>query len=170
MTTFCTTTPRQDRAIAAADHARMAFDLALAADFADDDRNYDDADAYGALLDTLPTTVEGLASIVGVLAYQQQALLDDVDEPELVSPFRTDADAFLFVQTIDEALTRMLAKQDKPSPQFDGRLSPLFTDPMVADAFRRAERDNGEPIPAVVEPAPRLIDGAVVAARELELA
>ena len=39
-----------DRAITAADRARMAFDLALAADFADDARNYDEADAYGDLL------------------------------------------------------------------------------------------------------------------------
>lgn len=86
MAAFCTITSRTDRAIAAADRARMAFDLALAADFADDARNYDEADAYGDLLDTLPTTVEGLAAVVGVLAHQQQALLSDDDEPELVSP------------------------------------------------------------------------------------
>jgi hypothetical protein len=110
----------------------------------------------------LPVTVEGIAALVGVLAYQQQALLDDVDEPELVSPFRTDADAFLFVQTLDDALTRMLARQQKPVPGFDGRLSEMFTDPMVRDAFARAERDNGEPAPATIVPEPRLVDGAAV--------
>lgn len=156
-----------DRATAAADRARLAFDLALAADFADDARNDDEADAYGALLDTLPTTVEGLAAMVGVLAHEQQALLSDDDEPELVSPFRTDADAFLFVQTLDEALTRMLARQQKPAPQFDGRLSLMFRDPLVRDAFARAERDNGEPAPAVIVPEPRRTDGAAVCVLEL---
>lgn len=50
------------------------------------------------------------------------------------------------------------------------RLSDLFTDPYVRAAFARAERDNGEPIPVLVEPAPRLTDGAAVDHRELELA
>ena len=169
MVNTCTITSPHDRATTAAARARLAFDLALAADFEDAARNEDEADAYDDLLDVLPTSVEGLAAIVSVLAQQQQELLSDDDEPELVSPFRNDADAFLFIQTMDEALQRMLAKTEKPAPQFDGRLSQLFTDPLVRDAFERADRDNGEPIPAVVEPAPRLIDGAVVA-RELELA
>ena len=47
-------------------------------------------------------------------------------------------------------------------------LSQLFTDPMVRDAFARAERDQGEPAPAVIAPEPRRIDGAAV--RVLELA
>ncbi|MFO1098242.1 MAG: hypothetical protein U1E81_08190 [Xanthobacteraceae bacterium] len=49
-------------------------------------------------------------------------------------------------------------------------LSRYFTDPLVRAAFERAERDQGEPMMAVIETAPRLIDGASVAARELELA
>lgn len=48
------------------------------------------------------------------------------------------------------------------------RLSSLFTDPMVRDAFARAERDQGEPAPATITPEPRRIDGAAV--RVLELA
>ena len=48
------------------------------------------------------------------------------------------------------------------------RLSQFFTDPMVRDAFARAERDQGEPAPAVIVPEPRRIDGAAV--RVLELA
>lgn len=68
---------------------------------------------------------------------------------------------------MDEALTRMLARQ-KRARRFDGSLSSLFRDPMVRDAFARAERDQGEPAPAVIVPEPRRIDGAAV--RVLELA
>ena len=50
------------------------------------------------------------------------------------------------------------------------RLSRYFSDPLVRAAFERAERDQGEPMMAVIETAPRLTDGASVAARELELA
>ncbi len=50
------------------------------------------------------------------------------------------------------------------------RLSRYFTDPLVRAAFERAERDQGEPVMALVEPAPRLIDGAAIDHRELELA
>jgi hypothetical protein len=38
------------------------------------------------------------------------------------------------------------------------RLSTLFADPMIRDAFRRAERDHGEAF-AVPAPAPRLLVG-----------
>ncbi len=50
------------------------------------------------------------------------------------------------------------------------RLSRYFSDPLVRAAFERAERDQGEPMMAVIETAPRLVDGASVAVRELELA
>lgn len=48
------------------------------------------------------------------------------------------------------------------------RLSSLFTDPLVRDAFARAERDQGETAPAVIAPEPRRRDGAAV--RVLEMA
>jgi hypothetical protein len=41
----------------------------------------------------------------------------------------------------------------------DMRLSSLFTDPKVADAFRRAERDL-PPMPAIVPDEPVLTPGA----------
>lgn len=47
-------------------------------------------------------------------------------------------------------------------------LSRLFTDPLVRNAFLRAERDNG-PLP--VEPdRPLVLVGGAAAAREFELA
>ena len=48
------------------------------------------------------------------------------------------------------------------------RLSSLFTDQLVRDAFARAERNGYDPAPAVIVPEPRRIDGAAV--RVLELA
>ena len=48
------------------------------------------------------------------------------------------------------------------------RLSSMFTDPFLRAAFARAERDQGEPAPAVIVPERRRIDGAAV--RVLELA
>lgn len=71
--------------------------------------------------------------------------------------------------TLAKALTTATDRGIAMASRNIHRLSELFTDPYVKAAFARAERDNGEPAMALVEPAPRLIDGAAVD-RELELA
>ena len=45
------------------------------------------------------------------------------------------------------------------------RLSSLFRDPLVADAFRRAERDNGEAF-AIMPTRPVILKGGAVALLE----
>lgn len=153
-------TRKSDRTIAIADRATATLNTWLKTH-----RNADGfqaARAYDDLIDACPTTVEGIAAVVGALAYRQQAMLPDVDDPEIRSAFDTDFDAFAFIQNLNDGVGRMLARA-ATAP-----LSSYFADVLVRDAFRRAEGDDSEGSPAPALPPMPCLSGA--AARQPEMA
>lgn len=52
------------------------------------------------------------------------------------------------------------------NPIYSIRLSDLCSDPVVRDAFLRAERDQGGPLSIEIEPEPILVDGEAVEMEE----
>lgn len=123
--------------------------------------------AYDDLIEACPVSLEGIAAVVGHLAYRQQALLEDIDEPEIHSAFRTDVDAFVFIQCLDDAMRRMLARAQRETPVASRNLSSFFSDVLVRDAFRRAEGGDDDRAAAISASSPLLLGGA--AARQPEL-
>lgn len=160
-------TRKSDRAIAIADRATATLNVWLKTHRKAD--GFKAACAYDELIEACPSTVEGIAAVVGALAYRQQALLPDVDEPELRSAFDTDFDAFAFVQNLDDAVRRMLERiaESAPTPKATAPLSSYFSDVLVRDAFRRAEGDDSEGSPAPALPPLPCLSGS--AARQPEL-
>lgn len=161
-------TRKSDRAIAIANRATATLNTWLKTHRKAD--GFNAASAYDDLIDACPTTVEGITAVVGALAYRQQALLPDVDDPELRSAFDTEIDAFAFIQNLNDGIRRMLARAAETAamPKATAPLSSYFADVLVRDAFRRAEGDDGEGSPAPALPPPPCLSGA--AARQPEMA
>ena len=156
---MATLTRKSDRSVALAARARFTLDAWLDSGSRDDGLAAERA--YDEMIEWSPTTVEGIAAVVSYLAYRQQVLLEDCEEPEIHSAFRSDVDAFCFIQALNDGIERMLQRQE---------LSAMFSDPMVRDAFRRAESDDGEPEAASAASAPVLSGGAAERRPALELA
>lgn len=167
-----TTTTKTDRAIALADRATATLNDWLTTGRKADARKADAA--YDEIVEACPTTVEGIAAVVSYLAYRQQVLLEDGDEPEIHSAFRSDVDAFCFVQCLDDAMKRMLKRmrdaKPVPAAQPKPHLSSYFSDVLVRDAFRRAEGGDDDRAAAIGSGSPLLLGGAAARHHELETA
>lgn len=167
-----TTTTKTDRAIALADRATATLNDWLTTGRKADARKADAA--YDEIVEACPTTVEGIAAVVSYFAYRQQVLLEDGDEPEIHSAFRSDVDAFCFIQCLDDAMKRMLKRmrdeKPVPAPQPRPHLSSYFSDVLVRDAFRRAEGGDDDRAAAISAGSPLLLGGAAARHHELELA
>lgn len=166
------TTTKTDRAIALADRATATLNDWLKTGRKADARKADAA--YDEIVEACPTTVEGIAAVVSYLAYRQQVLLEDGDTPEIHSAFRSDVDAFCFVQCLDDAMKRMRKRmrdeKPVPAPQPRPHLSSYFSDVLVRDAFRRAEGGDDDRAAAIDVGSPLLSGGAAVRHHELETA
>lgn len=158
-------TRKSERAKQLADRATATLDAWLETGKRADKREADLA--YDDLIEACPVSLEGIAAVVGHLAYRQQVLLEDIDEPEIHSAFRSDVDAFVFIQCLDDAMRRMLARAQREMPVGADRLSSFFADVLVRDAFRRAEGDDGEGSPAPIVPPPPCLSGAAVRQPEM---
>lgn len=127
--------------------------------------------AFDALCDQAPSSVEGLAALVRFMAQvQADGVVDGADE--LHSFFaRDDAAAFVFIQSINESLQRIVKRERaarrprKPMPAPAPIVGPptglasMFRDPFVAAAFRRAEGDS-DASPVICASVPKLSGGA----------
>lgn len=166
------TATKTDHAIALTDRATATLNDWLKTGRKADARKADAA--YDEIVEACPTTVEGIAAVVSYLAYRQQVMLEDGDEPEIHSAFRSDVDAFCFVQCLDDAMKRMLRRmrdgKPVPAPQPKPHLSSYFSDVLVRDAFRRAEGGDDDRTAAISAGSPLLLGGAAARHHELETA
>lgn len=126
--------------------------------------------AFDVLCDQAPGSVEGLAALVRFMAQvQADGVVDGSDE---LQPFLADpAAAFVFIQSINESLQRIVKRERaarrprKPMPAPAPIVGPptglasMFRDPFVAAAFRRAEGDS-DASPVICASVPKLSGGA----------
>ena len=70
------------------------------------EQDEDDA-AYYDVIHTVPTSLQGLAAVVVVMASQQRGL-GSLDGSFRLPYFRQDDDAHTFINTLDEALRRLM--------------------------------------------------------------
>lgn len=108
-----TRTRKPDRFIAFAERATDALNVWLESGKRSDKREAEWA--YDDLIEACPTSLEGVAAIVSYLSFRQEALLEPGDEPRLRSAFRSQVDTYIFIQCLDTALQRMLARRERQS-------------------------------------------------------